>query len=116
MSPERILIASEAVGLGRAAQYAHAGVVFDRPIGGQAAKFLAADACFNACENAFLTRGGMGYAKEYHASSDSCARRVFRGSRRSACGSFCATSPRRNGAAESVLYLYARARSVEAAS
>ncbi len=31
-----------------------------------AAKFLAAEACFHACENAILTHGGMGYAKEYH--------------------------------------------------
>jgi acyl-CoA dehydrogenase len=110
MNPERILIASEAVGLGRAAlqraaQYANERVVFDRPIGmnqgiqhplarswieleaanlmvlkaasrydahkncaaeANAAKFLAGEACFNACENAILTHGGMGYAKEYH--------------------------------------------------
>jgi acyl-CoA dehydrogenase len=110
MNPERILIASEAVGLGRAAlqraaQYANERVVFDRPIGknqgiqhplarswieleaanlmvlkaasrydahkncaaeANAAKFLAAEACFKACENAILTHGGMGYAKEYH--------------------------------------------------
>lgn len=31
-----------------------------------AAKYLAAEACFHACENAVLTHGGMGYAKEYH--------------------------------------------------
>lgn len=31
-----------------------------------AAKFLAADAAFKACERAVLTLGGMGYAKEYH--------------------------------------------------
>jgi acyl-CoA dehydrogenase len=31
-----------------------------------AAKFLAGEACFNACQNAILTHGGMGYAKEYH--------------------------------------------------
>ena len=30
------------------------------------AKYLAAEACFRACENAILTHGGMGYAKEYH--------------------------------------------------
>ncbi|NYT25096.1 acyl-CoA/acyl-ACP dehydrogenase [Alcaligenaceae bacterium] len=30
------------------------------------AKFLAAEACYGACENAILTHGGMGYAKEYH--------------------------------------------------
>ena len=110
MNPERILIASEAIGLGkaalaRAAQYASERVVFDRPIGqnqgiqhplarswieleaadlmvfkaaalydagrscaaeANAAKFLAGEACFHACENAILTHGGMGYAKEYH--------------------------------------------------
>jgi acyl-CoA dehydrogenase len=31
-----------------------------------AAKYLAAEACFRACEQAMLTHGGMGYAKEYH--------------------------------------------------
>jgi acyl-CoA dehydrogenase len=31
-----------------------------------AAKYLAAEACFHACEQAMLTHGGMGYAKEYH--------------------------------------------------
>jgi acyl-CoA dehydrogenase len=31
-----------------------------------AAKFLAAEACFRACEQAILTHGGMGYAKDYH--------------------------------------------------
>jgi acyl-CoA dehydrogenase len=110
MNPERILIAAEAVGLGkaalaRAAQYANDRVVFDRQIGrnqaiqhplarswieleaanlmvfkaaslydagrpcaseANAAKFLAGEACFRACENAILTHGGMGYAKEYH--------------------------------------------------
>jgi acyl-CoA dehydrogenase len=110
MNPERILIAAEAVGLGRAAlkravDYAGERIVFDRPIGqnqaiqhplarcwmeleaanlmvfkaaalydaGQpcgaeanAAKYLAAEACFRTCEQAVLTLGGMGYAKEYH--------------------------------------------------
>jgi acyl-CoA dehydrogenase len=110
LNPERILIAAEAIGLGRAAlargaQYARERVVFDRPIGqnqgiqhplakswmeleaahlmvhkaaslydahqacgaeANAAKFLGAEACFHACENAILTHGGMGYAKEYH--------------------------------------------------
>ncbi len=110
MNPERILIASEAVGLGRAAlhqaaRYAGERIVFNRPIGqnqgiqhplarswmelqaaelmcwraaalydagkpcaaeANAAKYLAAEACFGACENAILTHGGMGYAKEYH--------------------------------------------------
>jgi len=31
-----------------------------------AAKFLAAQACWSACETAVLTHGGYGYAKEYH--------------------------------------------------
>ena len=31
-----------------------------------AAKYRAAEACFHACENAIMTHGGMGYAKEYH--------------------------------------------------
>ena len=110
MNPERVLIAAEAVGLGRAAlriaaQYAGERVVFGRPIGqnqgvahplarawmnleaadlmvmkaatlydaGQpcgaeanAAKYLAAEAAHDACQNAILTLGGMGYAKEYH--------------------------------------------------
>ena len=110
LNPERILIASEAVGLGRAAlqrgvSYAKERIVFERPIGqnqaiqhplakswieleaahlmvqtaawlydqGQpcgaeanSAKYLAAEACYRACENAILTHGGMGYAKEYH--------------------------------------------------
>jgi acyl-CoA dehydrogenase len=30
-----------------------------------AAKYLAAEAAFRACERAVLTLGGMGYAKEY---------------------------------------------------
>ena len=110
MNPERILLAAEAVGLGRAAlaraaHYAGERVVFDRPIGqnqgvahplakswieleaaellvyraawkydrgepcgaeANAAKYFAAEAGFTACENAVLTHGGMGYAKEYH--------------------------------------------------
>jgi acyl-CoA dehydrogenase len=110
LNPERILIAAEAVGLGRAAlrrgaQYANERIVFDRPIGmnqgiqhplarswmeleaahlmvwkaatlydcgapcaaeANAAKYLAAEACYRACENAVFTHGGMGYAKEYH--------------------------------------------------
>jgi len=110
LNPERILIAAEAIGLGRAAlqravAYAKERVVFDRPIGqnqaiqhplarcwmeleaanlmvfkaaalydegepcgaeANAAKYLAAEACFHACEQAMLTHGGMGYAKEYH--------------------------------------------------
>jgi len=110
MNPERILIAAEAVGLGRAAlkraaAYANERIVFDRPIGqnqaiqhplakcwveleaadlmvfkaaslydadkpcgaeANAAKYLAAEAGFRACETAILTHGGMGYAKAYH--------------------------------------------------
>jgi len=110
LNPERILLAAEAVGLGRialrrAAQYARERVVFDRPIGmnqgiqhplakcwmqveaanlmamqaaalfdagkdcgveANAAKYLAAEAGFEACHTAMLTLGGMGYAKEYH--------------------------------------------------
>ncbi|MGR9089614.1 MAG: acyl-CoA dehydrogenase family protein [Gammaproteobacteria bacterium] len=110
LNPERILLAAEAVGLGRAAlqrgaNYARERVVFGRPIGqnqgiahplakswieleaaellaynaamlydagrecgaqANAAKYLAAEAGFNACETAILTHGGMGYAREYH--------------------------------------------------
>ena len=110
LNPERILIAAEAVGLGRAAldqavQYAKERVVFGRSIGqnqgiqhplaqawmqleaadlmvqkaaylydeglpcgeyANSAKYLAAEAAFNACQTAVLTLGGMGYAKEYH--------------------------------------------------
>jgi acyl-CoA dehydrogenase len=110
LNPERILIASEAVGLGhaalqRASGYAREREVFGRPIGqnqgvqhplakswmeleaadlmvqkaawlydqhlpcaaeANSAKYLAAEACYHACENAIFTHGGMGYAKEYH--------------------------------------------------
>ena len=31
-----------------------------------AAKYLAAEAAFDACQTAIMTHGGMGYAKEYH--------------------------------------------------
>jgi acyl-CoA dehydrogenase len=109
-NPERILIAAEAVGLGRAAltrtaRYAKERVVFGRPIGrnqaiqhplaerwmqleaanlmllkaatlydqgkpcaaeANAAKYLAAEAGYAACETAVMTHGGMGYAKEFH--------------------------------------------------
>jgi acyl-CoA dehydrogenase len=109
-NPERILVAAEAVGLGRAAlaraaEYASTRVVFDRPIGqnqaiqhplakcwaeleaanlmafkaatlydagkqcgteANAAKYLAGEAGFRACETAVMVHGGMGYAKEYH--------------------------------------------------
>jgi len=110
MNPERMLIAAEAVGLGRAALaraagYANEREVFGRPIGknqaiqhplaeswmaleaahlmvhkaawlydqekpcgaeANSAKFLAAEACYHACERAILTHGGMGYAREFH--------------------------------------------------
>jgi acyl-CoA dehydrogenase len=110
MNPERILIAAEAVGIGRvaierASRYAKDRVVFGRPIGqnqaiqhplarawmnleaanlmvfkaaalydqdepcgieANAAKYLAGEAGFEACETAVLTHGGMGYAKEFH--------------------------------------------------
>ena len=110
LNAERILIASEAIGIGRAAlrravDYANARVVFGRPIGknqgvafplgearmrldaaelmvhkaawmldsGQAcgaeanmAKWLAADAAFQAADQAMQTHGGFGYAREYH--------------------------------------------------
>jgi acyl-CoA dehydrogenase len=110
MNPERILIAAEAVGLGklalsRAAEYAKTRIVFNRPIGknqaiqhplaknwteleaawlmvmsaawqydkgipcgaaANAAKYLAGEAGFQACEQALMTHGGFGYAKEYH--------------------------------------------------
>jgi acyl-CoA dehydrogenase len=110
MNPERVLIAAEAIGIGRAAlrkatAYAKERVVFGRPIGqnqgiqhplakcwmdleaanlmvmkaaelydanaecgveANAAKYLAAEASFSACETAVLTHGGMGYSAEYH--------------------------------------------------
>ena len=110
LNPERVLLAAEAVGLGRCAlhravEYAKQREVFGRPIGmnqgiqhplarnwmeleaanlmvfdaaarydageecgaqANAAKYLAAEAGFRACETAVLTHGGMGYAKEYH--------------------------------------------------
>jgi acyl-CoA dehydrogenase len=109
-NPERILVAAEAVGIGRlalsrATEYAKERVVFDRPIGknqaiqhplaeswaelaaadlmvfkaawlydhdrpcgaeANAAKYLAGEAGFRACDRAVMTHGGMGYAKEYH--------------------------------------------------
>ena len=110
LNPERILVAAEAIGLGRAAlarasAYARQRVVFGRPIGknqaiqhplaecwmeleaadlmmlkaawqydhgiacgpaANAAKYLAAEAGFKACQTAIATHGGYGYAKEYH--------------------------------------------------
>lgn len=40
----------------------------DRPCGASAnaAKYLAGEAGFNACQRAIMTHGGFGYAKEYH--------------------------------------------------
>ena len=110
LNPERILVAAEAIGLGRAAlrkavQYAGDREVFGRSIGqnqaiqhplarswaeleaanlmayraaelydkgeecgaeANAAKYLAGEAGFTACERAIMTHGGMGYAKEFH--------------------------------------------------
>jgi len=110
LNPERIVLAMEAVGIGRSAlgiatEYAKTRVVFNRPIGqnqaiahplarswaeleaaellamkaawlydrgescgkeANAAKLIAADAGFNACDSALQTLGGYGYAKEYH--------------------------------------------------
>jgi len=39
-----------------------------RPCGAEAnsAKYLAGEACFNACQQAVMTLGGYGYAQEYH--------------------------------------------------
>ncbi|MDD9906939.1 MAG: acyl-CoA/acyl-ACP dehydrogenase [Rhodospirillaceae bacterium] len=110
LNPERVLVAVEAIGLGRAAlrkavQYAGDREVFGRQIGqnqsiqhplarswaeleaanlmayraaelydngeecgaeSNAAKYLAGEAGFTACERAIMTHGGMGYAKEFH--------------------------------------------------
>jgi acyl-CoA dehydrogenase len=48
----------------------HAASLYDsgQACGAQAnaAKFLAADAAFDACDRAVRTHGGFGYAKEYH--------------------------------------------------
>ena len=110
LNPERILVAAEAVGIGRAAirkavAYANERVVFDRPIGknqgvafplaeayarvhaadarglrsgrwrydaglpcgeqANIAKWLAADAGYQAADQAMQTHGGFGYATEY---------------------------------------------------
>jgi acyl-CoA dehydrogenase len=110
LNPERVLVAAEAIGVGRvalqrASRYARERVVFGRPIGqnqgvqhplakcwaeleaanlmvmkaawlydqdlpcgaeANAAKYLAGEAGFRACEQAVMTHGGMGYAQEYH--------------------------------------------------
>jgi acyl-CoA dehydrogenase len=48
----------------------HAAELYDRgePCGAEAnaAKYLAAEAAWRACETAILTHGGYGYAQEYH--------------------------------------------------
>jgi acyl-CoA dehydrogenase len=110
LNPERMLVAAEALGLGRAAlrravRYAGERVVFGRPIGmnqgiqfpladslarldaaelvlrqatwlydqgrpcgreANTAKYLCAEAGFDAADRALQTHGGMGYAEEYH--------------------------------------------------
>ncbi|MBQ0923505.1 acyl-CoA dehydrogenase family protein [Saccharopolyspora endophytica] len=112
LNPERMLVASEALGLGRAAlrravQYGNEREVFGRPIGmnqglqfpladslarldaaelalrkatwlydngkpcgreANTAKYLCADAGFQAADRALQTHGGMGYSEEYHVS------------------------------------------------
>jgi acyl-CoA dehydrogenase len=109
LNPERILVASEALGIGKVAirkavAYANQRVVFGRPIGknqgiafplaedyarlhaaelvvreaswrydqglpcgeqANLAKWLAADAAFQAADQAMQTHGGFGYASEY---------------------------------------------------
>ncbi|MGW0160754.1 acyl-CoA dehydrogenase family protein [Mycobacterium sp. NPDC003323] len=119
LNPERMLIAAEALGIGRVAldravKYANERVVFDRPIGmnqgiqfpladslarldaaelilrkatwlydngkscgreANMAKYLCADAGFDAADRALQTHGGMGYSEEYNIS------RFFRESR-----------------------------------
>jgi len=48
----------------------HAAALYDadQPCGAEAnaAKYLAAEACWRVCERAVLTHGGFGYAQEYH--------------------------------------------------
>jgi len=110
LNPERMLVAAEALGLGRAAlrravRYGNERQVFGRPIGmnqglqfpladslarldaaeltlrkatwlydngkpcgreANTAKYLCADAGFDAADRALQTHGGMGYSEEYH--------------------------------------------------
>jgi acyl-CoA dehydrogenase len=110
LNPERIVIAFEAIGMGRwalqrAANYAKERIVFDRPIGANqaiahplarewaeleaaellamkaawlydqgrpcgkeanAAKYLAGESGFRACDAALQSHGGFGYSKEFH--------------------------------------------------
>ena len=109
LNPERILVAAEALGIGRAAldratRYARERIVFGRPIGqnqaisfplaqahaqlraaelavrdacwrydsglpageqANIAKYLAAEAAYQAADHAVQTHGGFGYAREY---------------------------------------------------
>ena len=55
---------------GRQPDDAEGGRLYDagKPCGveANAAKYLAAEAGFTACETAVMTHGGMGYAKEFH--------------------------------------------------
>jgi len=41
-------------------------MMLTRPCSANAAKYLAAEAAFKACERAVMAHGGMGYAQEYH--------------------------------------------------
>ena len=110
LNPERMLIAAEALGIGRAAlrravRYGNERVVFGRPIGmnqglqfpladslakldaaelvlrkatwlydrglpcareANTAKYLCAEAAFEAADRALQIHGGMGYSEEYH--------------------------------------------------
>ena len=110
LNPERMLVAAEALGIGRAAlraavRYGNEREVFGRPIGmnqglqfpladslahldaaelvlrkatwlydnglpcakeANIAKYLCAEAGFNAADRAVQTHGGMGYSEEYH--------------------------------------------------
>ena len=110
LNPERMLIAAEALGIGRVAlekavRYGNERVVFGRPIGANqgiqfpladslarldaaelvlrkaswlydhgkpcgreanTAKYLCAEAGFDAADRALQTHGGMGYSEEYH--------------------------------------------------
>jgi acyl-CoA dehydrogenase len=110
LNPERMLIAAEALGLGRVAldravRHGNQREVFGRPIGmnqglqfpladslarldaaelalrkatwlydqgkpcgreANTAKYLCADACFEAADRALQVHGGMGYSEEYH--------------------------------------------------
>ncbi|MGB0437676.1 MAG: acyl-CoA dehydrogenase family protein [Mycobacterium sp.] len=112
LNPERMLIAAEALGIGRVAlqkavTYGNERVVFNRPIGmnqglqfpladslarldaaelvlrkatwlydndkpcgreANTAKYLCADAGFDAADRALQMHGGMGYSEEYHVS------------------------------------------------